>query len=140
MRNIGGEESQLSKNDRKKWFLYRKSRSLISPFTIKIGGAFDYNVSPGGQEFEGTNPQKFKCSGGCPGLDVEALNWSSHSVEDGGRRFLVVVVRLCLLDGGLMDKFEDCDAVNFVKITAIFTEVNYCYGFIGADVNLWWPP
>lgn len=49
----------------------------------------------------------------------------------------MVVVRLCLLDGGLMDKFEDYDAVNFVKITAIFTEVNYCYGFIGADVNLW---
>lgn len=49
----------------------------------------------------------------------------------------MVVVRLCLLDGGLMDKFEDCDAVNFVKITAIFTEVNYCHGFIGADVNLW---
>lgn len=47
------------------------------------------------------------------------------------------VVCLCLLDGGLMDKFEDYDVVNVVKIIIIFIEVNYCYGFIGVDVNLW---
>ena len=39
-----------------------------------IGGAFERLFCPEGREFEQTNLQKFKCSGGCPGGDVELSN------------------------------------------------------------------